>query len=414
MNKFAFVFPGLGAQFVGMGKAISEEFDIARNTYEEANDVLGFDLASLCFSGKLMELSKTVNASTAILTNSVALYRVFMQEIGINPQFVAGHSLGEYSAFTCSGAWSFADALRIVKRRSELAEKLASCGEYGMTLIDMCEKQSIIDECKALSNDVKKATVSCFNTSRQIAVSGNIEVVNAVEDFAIEKGWQFSPFASGIPFHSTAMSVMAEDYQEVVDSYALKNLRYPVLLNVTGEPSKDIKDMKKECIAQLLNPVRWEDSIKYMNSRGVMTYIELGPKPMLVNLIHDIIGTDCEAICYSNKSSRKELKDMVNNDPRLLKQRNNFIGKCLAAAVATPNLSDNDADYETDVVTPYRELVKLNEIIGKEKRVPDVQEKKRAISLLQTIFANKNVDENEQSDWLDEIYEETGSIYEMM
>ena len=236
MSKIALLFPGQGSHFVGMGQDIYNEYAVAKAVFEEANDVLGFDIKKICFSGNLLELNSMENMFPGLYIVCVALFKVYMQEIGVAPQYSAGHSLGEYAALTCSGALNFADALRVIYRRGVLAQAVADEGEGAMTIIEGIDINTAETECKKVSSSGQYVAISCYNSPDQIAISGYQDAVMQVEDRLMEKGAKISPILTAPPIHSLLMKEVAEQLEVELKKCKFNELKWPVIANVDAQP----------------------------------------------------------------------------------------------------------------------------------------------------------------------------------
>lgn len=410
MEKIAFVFPGQGSQYVGMCRSLCEQFDIAKKTFEEASDVLGFDLGKLCFDGSLGELSSTENSLVAILTSSVAEFRVYMQEIGVAPQFCTGHSLGEYAALTCSGVLRFADAVRIVRKRSILAQEVADTGVGSMTIIDDIKPELVDEECRKACAEDKSVSVSCFNSSGQVAISGHTELVQKVEEAVLEKGGKVTPLFGSAPFHSGLMSEAAVRLGEELEKYTFYSPRYPVISNTTAGPYDGAERVKKLLTAQLVKPVQWQKTMQYLEKWGVTLTIEIGPKNVLSGLIRNDMQ-DVNAFCFDQKEDRQTLKELLGQNPLYSKHVPTVVTRCLAVGVATENKCFDNEVYDQGVIKPYKRIQGIQEEIDKTGSAPTLEQMKEALDNLQIVLNTKLVPPEEQAEWFNQIFDETGTNY---
>ncbi|MDP4180247.1 MAG: ACP S-malonyltransferase, partial [Bacillota bacterium] len=274
MNKSALLFPGQGAQYVGMGKNIYQDYKIAKHLFDEANDVLGFDLKSLCFDGDLTELTKTENAQPALLTTSVANFKVFRKVTEVSPSFLAGHSLGEFSALVCAKAISFSDALKLVRKRGELMSK-ASQG--GMAAVMGLEESKIKDACRKISSDDSFVVVSNNNAPDQIVISGHKAAVSKAEEVLSGLGGKVKILNVSAAFHSPLMKEAAEEFKSILTAISFNIPSWPVVSNVTGRPLTDAVALKDELFEQLISPVQWQLSMSFMKENNIDTFIDIGP-----------------------------------------------------------------------------------------------------------------------------------------
>lgn len=409
MEKIALLFPGQGSHFVGMGKSLYDQHELARHTFEEAGDILGRNLAKICFEGSLGELSKAENAHTALLTVGVSMFRVYMKELGVAPQFFAGHSLGEYAALTCAGGLRFTDALRIVEYRAKLSEKLANQGGGGMTIVEGVDYNQVETECQKVSTNDFFVTVSAYNAPQQCNISGHQDAVMEVENRILESGGQTTPLIGSAPMHSHLMQEVAIQLKEYLQQFRFGYLRYPVVSNVTArlyQGSESIPDMLLE---HMVRPVQWQAIMQYLQRHGVTLAVEMGPQNILYNLTK-ANTPDIKPLCYGSREGRKTLTDILSA-PQFKKHVPTVITKCLAIGVAVPNKNHDNEAYNEGVVKPYRRIQEIQSKLDQEDRSPTIDEMRLALELLKTIMETKQVPIEEQEDWFEQIYDETGTRY---
>lgn len=284
----AFVFPGQGSQYPGMGKELAENFPVARRIFEEANDALGFDLAALCYNGPEDELKLTTNTQPAILTVSLAALKVLEQESGLRPAYVAGHSLGEYSALVAAGALSFADAVRTVRQRGAFMQEAVPVGVGAMAAIlglDTAELAAVCQEA-AQGQVVSPAN---FNSPGQVVIAGHATAVERAIELAKSRGAKRAmPLPVSAPFHCALMVPAGERLRQVLAGIAVEPLQTPVVSNVEAAPNSDAGRVKELLVAQVSAPVRWDESVQQMVELGVERFIEIGPGKVLAGLIKRI------------------------------------------------------------------------------------------------------------------------------
>lgn len=281
----AFLFPGQGSQHAGMGKDLAENFPVARQVFEEANDALGVDLASLCFNGPEEDLKLTANTQPAILTTSIAALRVLETETGIAPNCAAGHSLGEYSALVCAGALNFADAVRIVRQRGTFMQEAVPVGTGAMAAILGLDKETLERVCQdaALGQVVSPAN---FNSAGQVVIAGNTEAVDRAMNLAKEHGAKRAlPLPVSAPFHCSLMVPAGERLADVLAGIKVGDMSVPVITNVEATPNQDASRVCQLLVDQVSAPVLWEDTIACMIKLDVERYIEIGPGKVLAGLV---------------------------------------------------------------------------------------------------------------------------------
>ncbi|OZB97752.1 ACP S-malonyltransferase [Paenibacillus sp. XY044] len=285
MGKVAFVFPGQGAQSVGMGKDFYDAVPASRRIFESADEVLGFPMTNMIFEGPDSELKKTFNTQPALLTASVAAFET-VREQGITPDFVAGHSLGEYSALVASGVLSFEDAVGTVRARGEFMEQALPGGQGAMAAVLGAEREALAELCRSITAGGHLVELANLNCPGQIVVSGSKEGVALVGERVKEAGGKRAiPLEVSGPFHSSLMKSAAEKLGEKLQPLHFNEPAIPVIANVTARPAASAGDIRGLLVEQVYSPVLWEDTVTYLVSQGVHTFVEIGPGNVLTGLI---------------------------------------------------------------------------------------------------------------------------------
>ncbi|CAH1059274.1 ACP S-malonyltransferase [Paenibacillus pseudetheri] len=291
MSKIAFVFPGQGAQAVGMGKDIYDALPKSRAVFEKGDEVLGFPLSKLIFEGPDSELKQTVNTQPALLTASVA-YLEALREQGLKPDYVAGHSLGEYSALVAAGVLSYEDAITLVRLRGRFMEEAVPGGQGAMAAVLGAEREALAALCQAVSEESGVVELANVNCPGQIVVSGSQEGVNGVVQRVKEAGGKRAiPLEVSGPFHSSMMRVAADRLAEELKKVTFNTPNVPVIVNVTASPVTDPEEIRELLVRQVYSPVLWQDSIEWLIADGVDTFVEIGSGSVLAGLIRKIDKT---------------------------------------------------------------------------------------------------------------------------
>ena len=288
MAKWAFLFPGQGSQYVGMGKDLKQNFKVAADVFAEADEALHEDLSKLCFEGPEDDLKLTRNTQPAILTVSIAALRVLQQETGLVPAMTAGHSLGEYSALVASGALQFTDAVAIVRKRGTFMQEAVPVGVGGMAAVLGMETEVLEQICKE-SAEGQAVSPANYNCPGQIVISGHMEAVKraaARAEAAGAKKVVMLPVSA--PFHSSLMKPAAEKLAKALEPVTVQDLKIPVLSNVEADfyPSKN--QVKRLLTEQVDHPVRWIEEMEKMVREGVDKCVEIGPGKVLNGLVRKI------------------------------------------------------------------------------------------------------------------------------
>jgi len=305
----AFVFPGQGSQYVGMGKELCDEFVIAKNTFEEANDALGFDLSALCFEGEQSELSLTANAQPALLTTSIACLRVLQSETSLNPDFVAGHSLGEYTALVANGAFRLSDAVKVVRKRGEFMQEAVPVGVGAMAAVLGLEKETVEEICNQVSKNGLIASPANLNAPGQTVISGNREAIEQASILAKAQGAKrVVPLDVSAPFHCALMQEAANRLSGVLNEVNIALMNSPVVANCTASITNDSSKVKELLISQVTSPVRWYESVEVLKNQGCNNCIEIGPKNVLAGLIKRTLSD----VSVSNFEKISQLESINN------------------------------------------------------------------------------------------------------
>ncbi len=312
MKKIAFLFPGQGSQYAGMGKDLAEKFPLARKVFDQADATLGLPLSRLCFEGPEEELKLTENTQPAILTTSIAAWRVF-DSYGYKPSFVAGHSLGEYSAMVASGALTLESAVNLVRWRGRYMQQAVPVGEGTMAAILGLNAEILTEVCAAAAQGEIVAPAN-FNSTQQIVIAGHKEAVNRAIVMAKEKGAKrgiLLPVSA--PFHCSLMLPAQERLAVDLKKTAFSVPVCPVVNNVEAKPLVDPMELRDGLIHQVSHPVRWQQTMDFLLSQDVKILVEIGPGKVLTGLLKK--STECLLLINIEDSAGMEsaLKELSAN-----------------------------------------------------------------------------------------------------
>jgi [acyl-carrier-protein] S-malonyltransferase len=302
MAKIAFVFPGQGSQFVGMGKDLYEQFPEARDVYDKADRILGFPLSRLCLDGPEEELRLTSNTQPALFTTSVACLRLLEKE-GIRPDVTAGHSIGEYAALVAAGAVSFQDALPLVRDRGKLMQAAGVERPGAMAAIIGLGAEQVRELCEKAEGIVDVAN---YNSPGQVVISGEVKAVEAASEYAKEAGAKrVMPLNVSGGFHSRLMQPTADELKAELAKMSFVDARIPVVANVTADYVRSADEIRDALGKQIAGSVRWDESIGRMVADGVGLFVEVGPGKVLAGLIRRIadsveIRNVCDAASFED------------------------------------------------------------------------------------------------------------------
>jgi [acyl-carrier-protein] S-malonyltransferase len=288
MTQFAIVFPGQGSQSVGMLAELAEQHAIIKETFAEASDVLGYDLFDLVMNGPAEELNKTWKTQPALLTSSVALWRLWQAQGCAKPAVMAGHSLGEYSALVCAGALNFKDAVKLVELRGQAMQRAVPEGVGAMSAIIGLDNDTIAANCEKAAENQVVAPVN-FNSPGQVVIAGNKEAVERANVLMKESGAKRALLLPvSVPSHCALMKPAADELASVLDHVAIQTPAIPVINNVDVTAETDPAIIKQALIRQLFSPVRWTETVEKMANDDITFAVEMGPGKVLTGLVKRI------------------------------------------------------------------------------------------------------------------------------
>jgi [acyl-carrier-protein] S-malonyltransferase len=287
MKSIAFIFPGQGSQYVGMGKELYENFSVAKQIFEEADDALRQSISGLCFKGPEEALKLTENTQPAVLTTSIAALKVLQAEKGLIPSFTAGHSLGEYSALVASEALTFSEAVKIVRLRGKFMQEAVPVGEGAMAAVLGMEREQVEKVCEEVSSG-EVLTTANFNCPGQIVIAGHAKAVERAIERIKQEGKKAVLLPVSAPFHSPLMKPAGERLEKALEEISITDLKIPVVTNVEAEVNTSKDRVKGLLVSQVSSPVRWEESMRKMIEKGIEQVLEIGPGKVLSGLMKRI------------------------------------------------------------------------------------------------------------------------------
>ncbi len=273
-----------------MGKEFFGQFSVAKRTFEEAGDVLGENITRLCFESDAATLALTVNAQPAILTTSIAILRVILQETDTRPDMVAGHSLGEFSALVASQCLDFSDAVRMVRKRGEFMQEAVSPGAGKMVAVLGLTSQEVVDICSEAATGGVVSPAN-FNAPAQTVISGDADAVDRAAELARKKGARkVVALDVSAPFHCPLMQPAAKKLAGIIEQTRFHPIEYPVVTNTLAQPNSESERVGSFLVEQVTSPVRWSESLEYMQTAGVLRFFEIGPSKVLCGLVKRTLG----------------------------------------------------------------------------------------------------------------------------
>ncbi len=385
--NISFLFSGQGSQYKGMGKNLITNYQSSKRIFEEASDLLHINVLEQCMKGSHDWLMDTENTQTILLTYEVAAFQAVMEYYELDPQFLAGHSIGEISAITCAGGIEFHKALELVRERGRLMKKYGSQqGEMVAILGVSTEYLDFI--CKKVSNKEHCiVSISNYNSSRQTVIAGNANGIQRVCKELEKMHIRAIKLKVNTPFHCCLLEKAAEEFEVFIGNSQLHELKFPVISNLTGLPYTNQTNLAKYLANHILHPVQWRKSVAYMYENGTNCFLQLGPKESLKKMVK-------EDFCNIQAFAIDKQGDQMEIEALLKKERYESMRKCLGYIVSEKNEVYQKEDYETKVRKPYDSLkATINDFIERDK-LPSKEEMKK-IFLDACEILNQKKEDNE-------------------
>lgn len=400
MKRIAFLMPGQGAQYAGMGKDICEKYPEVEIVYDIANEVLGTDIKKICFEGDMNDLTRTENTQIAVFLNSIATYKALKKRYNFEPVCFAGHSLGEFSALVCAESIDLESAIRLVRKRGEFMQKISESFQSKMVALRNVSVQEIEDHCQMVAEKTNYVGIANYNAPNQIVITGYKDAVDEVVENLTAIGADEIVVNVKTPFHTKLMQATADAFKEEVQKVEIKYPKYEVISNLTGKPYFEKDDIADMLVKQIVNPVKWISTMEYIKTLDIDLIIDIGPKDTVKKLaIHNDLNTPTFAVALN-----EDLKTLTQKylSPKTVVS---FVSKALGIAVSTKNYNDNNEEYQEGVVKSYKRIEQIKQLVQNNTNNISEAEVEEILSLLNAIFETKNTPVAEREKRMKELLE---------
>ncbi|MFA0964359.1 ACP S-malonyltransferase [Roseivirga sp. BDSF3-8] len=399
-KKIALLFPGGGTQYAGMGKSLYEQHKEVKQLYEEAADILAYDIKKVCFEGDLKTLSAMDHAQPAIYLFGIASWLVWQNQYGIKPAFAAGHSQGEYAALAAAGVFKWQDGLRLIRKRGELLKKAGEIHDGGMMAVNKVEGHVVEESCEKVRSEGGKAFVAVYNSPLQHVVSGARSDLEKAARMLESAGAEVNILNINTPSHCPLMDDVVAEFEEALSKLNFHEPHFTIIGNVTARPLQK-QEIPGLMLQHLTRPVRWQESMAFMHDTGVDWFLDMGPQAVLQNLNKYLPGQP-GGFALDVEEEQNALHTSLQ---KLLPDAEGFMKKCLVLAVSTKNFNYDDESYQQGVVAPYRELVKIRQEVPHHYQQADKYLK--ALELIRNLLINKHIPADEVEARLEDLLRST-------
>lgn len=411
IKRVGIVFPGQGSQYIGMGKKLYDRYACVQKKFQEASDILGYDLKNLCFYGDNIILQNSEYTQTAIFTVSYVAYLALIEEYDLEPVCLAGHSMGEITALVCANAIDFNQGLQIIRKRGQIMQEFAA-NIGGMYAIVNIKKEELEHVCQRVSDEKDFVTISNYNSSQQYTISGSYCALKKVLPIIKDKGGVAIPLKVSGPFHSMYMKKSAEEFGAFLSEYTLMSPHYPIVSNITGKDYDTNSNIKDILVKQIYSPILWEKCVRSMLDKDINMMIELGPKNVLTKIIRQQTNeTKIYASDQENELNEfyKMLGDSYGNYKNDASRREGLVRNCLRCAVCIRNDCEDEKEYEQKFRIPYTKI-KMKYFMFKEKcELIPLDLANDAVDMLKTACRIKKVLKEEEEKIFLDIIMNTGT-----
>jgi [acyl-carrier-protein] S-malonyltransferase len=386
MKKMAVLFPGQGPQYPGMGKMIYESSAAARLIYEEASELLHYDLARHSFEGSLDILSDTRYTQPALVVVGYTAYRYYIDNMGVGglPSFLAGHSMGEITALLCGQSLSFSDAVHLSVKRGELMSRVSQARGGAMAAVKELYWRDVEEICRNISTEEETVSIAAYNSNWQTVLTGHTGAVEAAGRDCMEKGGIFIPLNITVASHCPFMQDILAEYRDFVIAMKIQEPVIPVYCCLTGQLYTSAAEIGKNISDQLVYPVLWNRILHDLKRRGAGIFLEAGPGTPLGKFIDACDGT----VIALEKSSIDKIRRDIGQQVRVIATP---LTKCLALMISIPNGNESNVEYADMFIKNYREIQSLQDRLEKEERLPEFQEILIAVQALEPACLGKRV-----------------------